>query len=161
MGRGSDGALSRTGGLYALVCTLPQAVTLPVGHLGEVAFPAGWYVYVGSARGPGGFRARVGRHLRRAKRVRWHVDRLLAWAEVREVWGKAGEVPRECTWATALAQAPGACRWPPGFGASDCRCKGHLIALPEAPAAEAFRALGAERLWPQDCTPEDFDNTLF
>ena len=148
MDRGSEGAVSRAGGLYALVCVLPRAVTISVGRLGEVAFPAGWYVYVGSARGPGGLAARVGRHLRRTKRVRWHVDSLLAWAEVREVWGKAGDAPGECAWAAALAQAPGARRWPPGFGASDCRCPGHLVAFPGAPGAEPFRALGAERLWP-------------
>lgn len=148
MDRGSRGALSRAGGLYALVFFLPQALTLPVGRLGEVEFPAGWYVYVGSARGSGGLAARVGRHLRRAKRVHWHVDRLLAWAEVREVWGRAGDASTECAWAAALAQVPGARRWPLGFGASDCRCPGHLIAFPEAPEAEAFRALGAQRLWP-------------
>lgn len=136
------------GGLYALVCVLPQAVVLNVGRLGEVAFPAEWYVYVGSARGPGGLAARVGRHLRPAKRVHWHVDRLLAWAEVREVWARTGKAPSECAWAAALAQAPRARRWPPGFGASDCRCAGHLVAFPEAPGAEVYRAFGAERLWP-------------
>lgn len=142
------GEVGPQAGLYALVCVLPQAVVLSVGRLGEVAFPAGWYVYVGSARGPGGLAARVGRHLRPAKQVHWHVDRLLAWAEVREVWARAGDAPSECAWAAALAQARAARRWPPGFGSSDCRCAGHLVAFPEIPGAEIFHALGAERLRP-------------
>lgn len=148
MDRGGCGALSRARGLYALVCVLPQAARIPVGRLGEAVFPAGWYVYVGSAKGPGGLAARVGRHLRRAKRAHWHVDQVLARAEVREVWGKVGDAPEECAWAAALAEAPGARRWPLGFGASDCRCPGHLLAFSETPDASAFRALGAERLWP-------------
>lgn len=34
------------------------------------------YIYVGSARGPGGALARVLRHLSRDKKTRWHVDKL-------------------------------------------------------------------------------------
>ena len=34
----------------------------------------GTHVYVGSARGPGGLRARISRHLRREKKERWHVN---------------------------------------------------------------------------------------
>ncbi len=40
----------------------------------------GVYVYVGSAWGPGGLRARIYRHLGLVgrKRLHWHIDRLLA-----------------------------------------------------------------------------------
>ncbi|MBC7224523.1 MAG: GIY-YIG nuclease family protein [Anaerolineae bacterium] len=142
------GALDPRGGLYALVCSLPQPARIAVGRLGEVHFPSGWYVYVGSARGPGGLAARVGRHLRAEKRVHWHVDHLLAWAQVQEAWGRPSAASSECAWAQALARLPGARRWPQGFGASDCRCPGHCIAFPHRPPAQAFQALGAQRLWP-------------
>jgi len=42
------------------------------------AIPRGVYLYVGSARGFGGLKARVARHLRAVKKVHWHVDYLLA-----------------------------------------------------------------------------------
>ncbi|WP_462322980.1 DUF123 domain-containing protein, partial [Halochromatium sp.] len=42
----------------------------------------------------------------------------------------------EHRWAQALGALPGA-RWPlPRFGASDCRCPAHLVALPEPPSQE-------------------------
>ncbi|ELK52825.1 hypothetical protein D320_13259, partial [Haloferax sp. BAB-2207] len=49
-------------GTYALVFDAPEA-TVEVGALGEHRFPAGAYVYVGSAFGTGGLR-RVRRHRR-------------------------------------------------------------------------------------------------
>ena len=56
--------LSNQSGTYALLLKLPKQGQLQVGALGTFAFQAGWYVYVGSAFGPGGLAARVGRHLR-------------------------------------------------------------------------------------------------
>ena len=50
-------------GTYALLLRLDAAVQLAVGRLGDFTFPEGDYVYVGSARGPGGLRARVRRHI--------------------------------------------------------------------------------------------------
>jgi Uri superfamily endonuclease len=59
---------------------------------------------------------------------------------------RAGE-RLECAWAAALSQRPGARIVVPGFGASDCRCPGHLVHLPALPD-EAWMAsvLGAERV---------------
>ena len=51
-------------GAYAIVLNLPYQVSLRVGRLGEAVFPAGSYIYCGSALGPGGLRSRLGRHLR-------------------------------------------------------------------------------------------------
>jgi len=58
----------RRPGTYALVLRLARATTIHVGALGAVDFAPGWYVYVGSALGPGGLAARVNRHLSRSKR---------------------------------------------------------------------------------------------
>ena len=113
------------GGTYALVFELPRAVDLTVGALGTHAFPAGGYVYVGSALGSGGF-ARVDRHRRVATGrhdVRhWHVDYLAGHPDsrLRGVRTLPG-LDAECAVAARLPSGP-----VPRFGASDCNCESHL-----------------------------------
>jgi Uri superfamily endonuclease len=121
--------LPATPGTYVLIISARPGV-VRVGKLGELALTEQPHLYVGSAHGPGGLRARVGRHLRSAhgKAGRhWHIDHLLAVARIREVWLVTGTEKLECAWAAALA-ACDACETPlPGFGASDCRCPSHLL----------------------------------
>lgn len=62
-------------GAYLLCFRLARPVRTVVGGLGETAFPAGHYVYVGSAMK--NLSARVARHTRRRKRLHWHIDYLL------------------------------------------------------------------------------------
>jgi Uri superfamily endonuclease len=116
-------------GNYVLVLKLPRERGLMVGRLRCTYFPPGWYLYVGSAGGPGGLRARVRRHLKAPseKRWHWHIDALTSAAFVWDVWWVEGEVNQECRWAETLADVGQ--RHPAGFGASDCRCPGHLIHL--------------------------------
>lgn len=115
----------RSGGTYALIVEVPEPTTVAVGALGSVEFDAGWYVYVGSALGPGGF-GRVDRHRRVASgdhEVRhWHVDYLLGETRARidAVAAVAGR-DVECRLARELGG-----HTVPGFGASDCNCDGHL-----------------------------------
>ena len=61
---------------YQLAIRIGRPIRIRVGRLGEFEFPAGRYVYTGSARR--GLEARVRRHLSRAKRLHWHIDYLLA-----------------------------------------------------------------------------------
>jgi len=56
-------------GAYILVMRVDSSVRIRVGSLGLLSFTAGWYVYVGSALN--GLSARVGRHLRLRKAIRW------------------------------------------------------------------------------------------
>jgi Uri superfamily endonuclease len=63
-------------GSYLLVLSIKKRVGLKPGSLSRVELPPGCYVYVGSAKGPGGFEKRVSRHLRRIKKARWHIDYL-------------------------------------------------------------------------------------
>ncbi|MGD2104684.1 MAG: GIY-YIG nuclease family protein [Anaerolineae bacterium] len=128
-------------GTYALILRLSQGTTISVGSLGEFNFPAGWYAYAGSARGPGGLDARVSRHIRESKGLHWHIDYLRAHAEPAAVWYDTGHARRECTWASALSQVPGTSSPAPRFGASDCRCPAHLIHLPRRPAHSTFEGL--------------------
>ena len=62
-----------------------RAQQLRIGALGVFDFPPGWYVYIGSAFGPGGITARVTRHARAAKRLHWHIDYLLEHADIEAI----------------------------------------------------------------------------
>lgn len=106
---------------YQLVIELAAAVSLQVGRLGGCHFPAGRYLYTGSARRA--LEARLKRHLAQEKRLRWHIDWLLAAPQARIV-----EVRRFAMAECALNQATAGQIVIPGFGASDCRagCLSHL-----------------------------------
>ena len=108
---------------------LDRPMTLDIPTLTETGIGPGRYAYVGSARGPGGIRARVRRHLRRHGKRHWHIDRLTAVATVEAVHTFVGA--DECDVVAAL-QAGIGCGVPAaGFGSSDCRrCEAHLLALP-------------------------------
>lgn len=123
-----------SGGVYALVLRLdgPTELVFGRGHSRQSApLEAGWYVYVGSAHGPGGLRARTDRHRRRSRVAHWHVDALLARAELVEIWFAEVAADREHAWAQRLARQPGAAIPVRGFGARDCRqgCGSHLVFL--------------------------------
>nr|WP_242479620.1 GIY-YIG nuclease family protein [Lamprobacter modestohalophilus] len=91
-------------------------------------------IYVGSALGPGGVAARCRHHHRIASRPHWHLDALRPYCDLIGVWVTYGQERLEHRWAQALSALPGA-HWPLlRFGASDCRCPAHLIALPKMPS---------------------------
>jgi len=137
-------------GSYVLALRLDAPHTLCIGQLGELDFPAGWYLYVGSARGPGGLPARLARHRRRLgpdKRPRWHIDYLREQAAWGGAWRRATGERLECDWAAALRRLAGARVVAPGFGASDCHCVAHLVCVPVLPDDGWFlTTLGAERI---------------
>ncbi len=109
---------------YALLLRLDAPINIQVGALGKRVFPAGWYVYTGSAKR--GLRARVARHMRREKRLRWHIDYLTLVAQPAGAWCDENPADLECEWAARLIAASGAPLPVAGFGASDCGCPGHL-----------------------------------
>lgn len=130
------------GGTYVLAVDLSRGSTIEVGALGDRDFPAGSYAYVGTAFGPGGF-ARVDRHRELAAGERdarhWHVDYLLGHsATTLEAVARFPEEDRECDLADRLPGDP-----VEGFGASDCDCPAHLLAVPDRDALlEAARDAG-------------------
>lgn len=136
-------------GTYVLALHLGRREILTVGRLGEIEFPAGWYLYTGSAFGPGGLRARLARHQRRkatGKRLHWHIDYLRERSFWGGAWICASERRLECTWAGLLRRLPGTEIVARGFGASDCRCPAHLVHVPELPEHGWFASvLGAQR----------------
>lgn len=106
---------------YQLLIELAAPERIRVGRLGCFDFAAGRYVYTGSAKCH--LESRIARHLAQRKRMRWHIDYLLAASSARVVvtlrfLADECEV-NGCTPGRILV---------PGFGASDCRaaCGSHL-----------------------------------
>ncbi len=122
----------RAPGTYALVLKATRLEEILVGSLGLCQIQPGYLVYVGSALGPGGLRARLARHLRLDKPAHWHVNILTARLPLRGVFAWPSTQRLECAYVRRLLAWPGATAAVPGFGSSDCRegCPAHLILLP-------------------------------
>ena len=131
-------ALPRLPGTYALILALDAPRTIPVGRLGERSFDAPYYLYAGSALGPGGLAGRLAHHLRPVIRPHWHIDALRRHARIAALWTACDGRRLECAWATAAGRLRGA-RVVPGFGATDCACTGHLVALSGPPKRSRLR----------------------
>ncbi len=124
-----DESLPVEPGAYLLLIELAAPLALEIPRLGAATLAPGRYAYGGSAYGPGGLRARIGRHLRSDKSPRWHIDRLTAAGRVIGVRALPGG--QECDLVRDLLRVPGAGVPVPGFGSSDCRnCPAHLVMLP-------------------------------
>lgn len=116
-------------GLYVFVMRLKTPDFIQVGALGRFHFPAGWYLYTGSASR--NLHKRVERHWSLKKKVRWHIDHL-ATAPDSEPVG-AVLIPQdagltECQLNQMAGRLVGGQALAPGFGASDCKagCPAHL-----------------------------------
>lgn len=101
---------------YRLVIEVSRPVRQAIGRLGTFAFPAGRYVYTGSAKR--NLEARIARHMREEKRCHWHIDHLLAAPGVRIV-----SVARSRLGECEANQRVRGVVAVPRFGASDC-CSG-------------------------------------
>jgi Uri superfamily endonuclease len=137
---GDASMLPAAPGAYVLDLVLGRRTTLAIASLGRPTLAPGRYLYVGSALGPGGIRARAGRHLRRRKTRRWHVDHLRARAALRGVVSLPGG--GECEVIAALRAIRAVAVPVPGFGSSDCRrCLAHLLlARPDLDLGETLAA---------------------
>jgi Uri superfamily endonuclease len=127
-------------GTYALVLSCTSNARIRVGRLGTMQLQCGYYVYVGSALGPGGLRARIAHHQEISTRPHWHIDYLRAHTRVHSVWLNYDGTRHEHEWARAVQKVEGARIPLPGFGASDCGCPSHLYCFKRCPAQISFRA---------------------
>ncbi len=116
-----------TRGSYCLCISVEKERKIRIGALGCINFPAGRYVYVGSALNS--LIPRLGRHLRTARgegRVtHWHIDYLLRepGVEIEAIYATDWAVRMECEIAEKVAERGEPV---PHFGCSDCACKSHL-----------------------------------
>ena len=126
-------------GTYALIFSCAAPVEVVVGKLGPVFLPIGFWIYVGSAFGPGGLRSRLTHHLKASHHPHWHLDYIKSTLNPLEIWTTIDAVRREHDWAKAFSSLKGASCPVSGFGASDCACRSHLIHLPRRPRFAGFK----------------------
>ena len=109
-------------GVYVLFLELAEEQSITIGRLSDIHFSCGYYAYVGSAMN--GLKSRLSRHLRKDKKLHWHIDYLLEKASIVDISIARTEDRAECTIAQALGSQ---FYFIPGFGSSDCRCHSHLF----------------------------------
>ena len=126
-------------GTYALLLRARSGGRIQIGRCGSLAVRPGWYVYIGSAFGPGGLRARLRHHCRLAERPHWHIDYLRRAAAPELVWYSHDPQHREHSWAESVGRLDSAQVPLSGFGASDCGCRSHLFFFPSPPCLAVFR----------------------
>jgi len=126
-------------GTYALILLSAADQLIEIGKLGPFSIPRGFYVYVGSARGPGGLKARIAHHERISQRPHWHMDYLRPALQLKEVWYTYDAKQHEHQWANALGCLKSASITIVGFGSSDCSCKSHLFSFTAKPSLGLFR----------------------
>ena len=127
------------GGAYALILFCSQKGPAQIGKLGILQLRRGFYVYVGSALGPGGLRARVAHHRKLSHRPHWHIDYLRPHTRLDWIWYSQDRVCREHQWARVIRALRGASTPMAGFGSSDCRCETHLFFFTSRPSFKEFR----------------------
>lgn len=116
-------------GCYVILLEFPKEKEIAIGSLGKQVFPAGWYVYCGSAKK--NLAARVQRHLRVRKGMHWHLDYLRQEADkvVGIPFRTQDEIEHDL--ADGLKQIAD---WQISkFGSSDCNCESHLFGFSEDP----------------------------
>ncbi len=117
-------------GAYQLLIEIKKDVKINIGALGRLSFEKGFYVYTGSAMK--GLEARVARHRRKDKKLRWHIDYLLNHrsAKIIDVKLFRSNDRRECSLNQQVIGLSGSEVPVAGFGSSDCRiCPAHLVKL--------------------------------
>ena len=113
-------------GVYVIIIRLDNAASICIGKLGKYHFKKGYYAYIGSARGTGGFK-RVRRHFDVASGKnftrKWHIDHLLPYSTVECALLMPVDDDLECEIARIIGEFSEPI---PDFGCSDCNCRTHL-----------------------------------
>jgi len=117
-----------TRGCYQLILHLDRKSRIKVGKKGEHDFPEGYYIYTGSALN--GMEGRIRRHLRKEKKIFWHIDYLLPHCKILKViqYNQSDKnITTECELNKNLLKKKSSVVVMKGFGSSDCKCPSHLV----------------------------------
>jgi len=129
-----------------LIISVSEDFEIIVGCLGKVLFKKGNYIYIGSAKGC--LEARLSRHLRKDKKVYWHIDYLLKNEKVRilQIWAIQKSI--ECWTADIFNKKISLSEIvKKGFGSSDCNCLTHLFYIKNKEQAERIlEKIGLSRI---------------
>lgn len=110
--------------LYAIYLEISESKVIQIGKLGTFQFPAGTYIYVGSAKR--NIKARINRHIKKVKPLRWHFDYLRLHGEILAVETFDNSLD-ECSTCQQIKRKYQAEEIIGGFGSSDCKCSAHLL----------------------------------
>jgi Uri superfamily endonuclease len=118
-------------GTYTIVISCNRPANVRFGRLGRAKILRGLYVYSGSALGEGAMslEGRIRHHSRARKKKRWHVDYMTSKqsCSLRAAIFIESNRRLECDVNNLLAEELNACPLLPHIGASDCKCRGHLM----------------------------------
>lgn len=133
-------------GSYAIILRNHADKTIRVGRRLQLDIQPGFYLYVGSAFGPGGLRARVGRHAGTVKKHRWHIDFIREQMQFQCAWYSYAPFNQEHLWAARLTALP---NFTPlaGIGCSDCNCATHLFYTASRPDHGLFNRCSDEPVY--------------
>lgn len=108
---------------YLLLIRVVKSTSIKVGRKGCKEFKEGYYVYVGSGR-KYGFQ-RIIRHLKKSKKLKWHIDYLLRKGRIEKIWIILGGKIKECYFSYLLKERGIVLM--KKFGSTDCKCPSHLF----------------------------------
>ena len=117
-------------GTYCLCINVEEDTSIKVGALGEIDFPSGSYIYVGSALNS--LLPRLERHIKNSRGehdvTHWHIDYLLRDPNVsiESIFMNDNGEKLECAMAANVDEHGEPI---PHFGCSDCRCISHLYSV--------------------------------
>lgn len=115
-------SIPRDRGTYVLKIKLNSSKNIQVGK-NNYRFKKGYYFYVGSAMGSSvNLYNRINRHLSKEKNKHWHIDYLLEFGNIKEIY--ISDKKCECETAKELSRFLDPIK---GFGCSDCKCESHLF----------------------------------
>lgn len=122
-------------GVYTLIISLKKTITLKIGKLGTFTFPSGIYTYTGSAMGTGALSLenRINRHLKRDKKLKWHIDYFLnsKHVQIQSIIYAETNKKSECVVSKEIEKLEITYVPARKFGASDCKegCHAHFHSL--------------------------------
>jgi len=131
-------------GSYIIVGRLAKEVCLTTGLFKGYLLARGYYLYTGSAFGPGGLLARTTGHLNPETKKFWHSDHIKAHMNIDEIWYSLGGKYQECQFIKVLAGMKNSSFPIHKFGSSDCThgCPAHLVMYaPETDLDSVFALL--------------------
>lgn len=120
-------------GSYALILYCKINELIQIGKNKKLKLQSGYYVYCGSAFGPGGIAARVGRHFKLNKKQRWHIDYLREKCTIKEAWICYSEKKLEHQWSSEFSEQIDSLIPLRKFGSTDCKCNSHLFYFKRKP----------------------------
>ena len=122
-------------GAYAIAIEFAGKVAVTLSGRSPIVLPAGRYLYCGSAKGPGGLKARLSRHIRRGKPV---TEQGLVVGNWIFLGGDECELVQMCSYLPMPIA---------GFGTSDCTtCSSHLLQWPNRTALLLPTLISADAL---------------